>query len=136
MSRIHKTHQLLAALLLVVLLIPMLAIDSYASAKVGYRFDFVENYQKSAQKNDVGTSGGRYAGASITEARFNLGNARFYLLDAEGNRATDYSARYTTEYNSIPFEYYSGAALYSDCYVTLVGLREGNTEYVKGNFQP
>ena len=76
------------------------------------------------------------AGVSITGANFGLGNVRFYLLDAEGNRACNTSARYTTLQNSIGLTYNSGAALYNNCTVTLVGIREGNTVYVKGNFQP
>lgn len=136
MSRIQKTHQLLSVLLLVALIIPMLVIGSYASDKFAYYFDFTTNYTRQGQKNDVGTSSGGTAGVSITAADFALGNVRFYLLDAEGNRACNTSARYTTLQNSIGLTYNSGAALYNNCYVTLVGLREGNTVYVSGNFQP
>lgn len=137
MSRITKTYRLLAVLLIAVLLVPMLAIGSYASEKVGYHFNFYTgSTQQEGKKNDVGQESGAYAGVSILDARFHLGNVRFYLLDAEGNRACNDSARYTTEYSSIQLKYNSGAALYNNCNVTLVGLREGNTEYVEGNFQP
>ena len=108
----------------------------YASEKVPYYFDFVEDYEQEGKKNDVGTSTGGTAGVSITEANFGLGNVRFYLRDAEGNRACNTSARYTTLQNSIGLTYNSGAALYNNCTVTLVGIREGNTVYVEGNFQP
>ena len=137
MSRITKTYRLLAVLLVTVLLVPMLTVGSYASEKVSYLFNFDNGTtQQQGQKNDVGSPSGAVAGVSILKANFRLGNARFYMLDAEGNRACDNSARYTTEYSNIPLRYNSGAALYNYCFVTLVGLREGNTEYVKGNFQP
>ena len=115
MTQIHKTHRLVATILLVALLIPMIA---------------------ECKNNDVGTSTGGTAGVSITEENFGLGNVRFYLRDAEGNRACNTSARYTTLQNSIGLTYNSGAALYNNCTVTLVGIREGNTVYVEGNFQP
>ena len=136
MTQIHKTHRLVATILLVALLIPMIAVIGYASEKVPYYFDFVEDYEQEGKKNDVGTSTGGTAGVSITEANFGLGNVRFYLRDAEGNRACNTSARYTTLQNSIGLTYNSGAALYNNCTVTLVGIREGNPVYVEGNFQP
>lgn len=55
MGRIQKTHQMLAILLLVALLIPMLAISSYASQKVSYDFYFNQNRTtKTGVKDDVG----------------------------------------------------------------------------------
>lgn len=136
MAQIRRSYRIVAMIMLIALLIPMFAVNAYASEKVSYRFDFVNNYTKSGVKNDVGTSSGAYAGVSITEADFALGNVRFYLLDAEGNKACETSGRYTTPQNNISLKYNSGAALYTNCTVTLVGIREGNTNYVRGNFQP
>lgn len=136
MRRIQKTHQLLAVVLLVALLIPMFAIGSYASAKVEYYFNFVDTNTVSGEKNDVGSDSGKYAGVSITSANFALGNARFVLYDAAGEQASDLSGRYTTLQTGISLKYYSDAYLYQYCDVTLEGRREGNTVYVSGKFQP
>lgn len=106
MSRITKTYRLLAVLLVTVLLVPMLTIGSYASEKVSYLFNFDNGTtQQQGQKNDVGSPSGAVAGVSILKANFRLGNARFYMLDAEGNRACDNSARYTTEYTPPPISW-------------------------------
>lgn len=137
MGRIQKTHQLLAILLLVALLIPMLAIGSYASQKVSYDFYFDQNQTtKTGVKDDVGEPTGGAAGVSITRYNFALGNVRFYLRGHDNAVVCNTSGRITTPQNSLPLYYYSNAYLYNNCNVTLVGIREGNTVSVGGNFQP
>lgn len=137
MGRIQKTHQLLAILLLVVLVIPMLAIGSYASQKVSYDFYFDQNITtKTGIKDDVGEPSGGTAGVSITRYNFALGNVRFYLRGPDGAVVSDTSGRITTPQNHLALSYKPGAYLYDNCNVTLVGIREGNTVYVGGNFQP
>lgn len=137
MARIQKTHQLLAVLLLVALLVPMLIISSYASQKVSYDFNFNNNQTtKTGVKNDVGTSSGGAAGVSITRYNFAQGNVRFYLRGPDGSAVCNTTGRITTPQNSLLLYYYSDAYLYNNCNVTLVGIREGNTVSVGGNFQP
>ena len=137
MARIQKTHQLLAVLLLVALLVPMLTISSYASQKVSYDFNFNNNQTtKTGVKNDVGTSSGGAAGVSITRYNFAQGNVRFYLRGPDGSAVCNTTGRITTPQNSLLLYYYSDAYLYNNCNVTLVGIREGNTVSVGGNFQP
>ncbi len=137
MGRIQKTHQMLAILLLVALLIPMLAISSYASQKVSYDFYFNQNRTtKTGVKDDVGTSSGGAAGVSITRYDFALGNVRFYLRGPDDSVVCNTTGRITTPQNSLLLYYYSNAYLYNGCNVTLVGIREGNTVSVGGNFQP
>lgn len=137
MGRIQKTHQLLAILLLVALLIPMLAIGSYASQKVSYDFYFDQNQTtKTGVKDDVGEPTGGAAGVSITRYNFALGNVRFYLRGPDNAVVCNTSGRITTPQNNLPLYYYSNAYLYNNCNVTLVGIREGNTVSVGGNFQP
>lgn len=137
MARIQRTHQLLAVLLLVALLVPMLTISSYASQKVSYDFNFNNNQTtKTGVKNDVGTSSGGAAGVSITRYNFAQGNVRFYLRGPDGSAVCNTTGRITTPQNSLLLYYYSDAYLYNNCNVTLVGIREGNTVSVGGNFQP
>lgn len=137
MGQIQKAHQLLAILLLVALVIPMLAIGSYASQKVSYDFYFNNNQTtKTGVKNDVGEPSGGAAGVSITRYNFAQGNVRFYLLGPDGAVVCNTTGRITTPQNSLLLYYYSNAYLYNNCNVTLVGIREGNTVSVGGNFQP
>ena len=135
MGRIQKTQRLLAIFLFVALVIPLLAVGSYASQKVSYDFYFNEN--KTTQpgiKDDVGDPTGGVAGVSITRYDFALGNVRFYLRGPDGAVVSDTSGRITTPQNSLALRYNSGAYLYDNCVVTLVGIREGNTVHVGGNF--
>ena len=137
MGRIQKTHQLLAILLLVALVIPMLAVGSYASQKVSYDFYFNNNQTtKTGVKDDVGEPSGGAAGVSITRYNFALGNVRFYLRGPDGAVVCNTTGRITTPQNSLLLYYYSNAYLYDNCNITLVGIREGNTVSVGGNFQP
>lgn len=134
MNRVRKNHRLLAALLLVVMLIPMLAMMAYASAKYPYALSYSYSGQTKyvyGTKTDTAYS----AAASINTAIFNAGSVTFRLERSNGSDLSYWAGPYDQVDNYYLY-YYANVSLTPPMSVRLAAKSSGNLAYISGNFQP
>ena len=134
MNRVRKNQRLLAALLLVVMLIPMLAMMAYASAKYPYAVSFGysgETKYVYGTNTDIGYS----AAASINSGTFNGGSVSFRLERSNGSDLSYWAGPYYGTGNYYLY-YYSNVSLTPPMSVRLAARSNGSVSYISGNFQP
>lgn len=134
MNRVRKNQRLLAALLLVVMLIPMLAMMAYASAKYPYTVSF--GYSGDTKYvYGTKTDTAYYAAASIKSGTFNGGSVTFQLERSNGSELSYPTGPFYGLGNYDLF-YYADAVLIPPVSVRVAATSNGSVSYISGNFQP
>lgn len=135
MKHIYKSQQVLAAILLVVMLIPMLAMTAYASEKYAYTFNFDfsgDTMYRYGTKTDKGYS----AAASITSSNFGGGSVDFQLQRSNGSDLSYWAGSYSSNGNYTLYYYGNVDLSNPPISVRLAADATTAVDYIGGNFQP